>query len=299
MTTRSGLKAQVNAAAANPVQVSRGAKTMTTRVIPVFILMAAVATSLTAGAPASAQVPAADDWCRNERWGSDRQGVCEVRQFTVTAAGTMTVDAEPNGGITVEGGPRRDILVLARVVAQAESQPRAKQIADAVSIAAAPDKVSATGPAGLGRREGWSVSYRLAVPTISSLALNTTNGGISIRDVDGEITFKTVNGGVKLVNLAGDVRGRTSNGGVDVDLDGPSWKGEGLDVETSNGGVHLRIPEQYSARLETGTVNGGFNIDFPLTVQGRIDRHIQADLGAGGAPIRVRTHNGGVKVTKK
>jgi hypothetical protein len=272
---------------------------MITRVIPVFILMAAVATPLTAGAPASAQASAADDWCRNERWGSDRQGVCEVRQFTVTAAGTMTVDAEPNGGITVEGGPRTDILVLARVVAQAESQQRAKQIADAVSVVAAPDKVSATGPGGLGRREGWSVSYRLAVPTISSLALNTTNGGISIRDVDGEITFKTVNGGVKLVNLAGDVRGRTSNGGVDVDLDGPSWKGEGLDVETSNGGVHLRIPEQYSARLETGTVNGGFNIDFPLTVQGRIDRHIQADLGAGGAPIRVRTHNGGVKVTKK
>ena len=111
--------------------------------------------------------------------------------------------------------------------------------------------------------------------------------------------FKTVNGGVKLTNLAGDVKGRTSNGGVDVDLDGPGWKGEGLDVQTSNGGVHLRIPEQYSAHLETGTVNGGLNIDFPITVQGRVDRELSANLGGGGAPIRVRTHNGGVKISKK
>ena len=132
------------------------------------------------------------------------------------------------------------------------------------------------------------MSYRLAVPAVSSLALRTTNGGITIRDVDGQIEFKTVNGGVKLTSLAGDVKGRTSNGGIDVDLDGPSWKGEGLDVETSNGGVHVRIPEQYSARLETGTVNGGLNIDFPITVSGRVDRQITADLGAGGAPIRVR-----------
>ena len=70
------------------------------------------------------------------------------------------------------------------------------------------------------------------------------------------------------------MKGRTSNGGVDVDLEGPGWKGEGLDVETSNGGVRLRIPEQYSAHLETGTVNGGLNIDFPLTMQGRLDREI-------------------------
>ena len=275
---------------------------MTKRIIPVIFLMAVAAGPLPAHelARESQQVSSGDDWCRNDRRGnSDREVFCEVRQFTVTAAGTLTVDAEPNGGIEVEGGPRNDVQVWAKVTAQADTVERARQIANAVRVDAAAHNVSAVGPTGLGRREWWSVSYRLAVPSISSLALRTTNGGISIRDVDGQIEFKTVNGGVKLANLAGDVRGRTSNGGVDVDLEGPSWKGEGLDVETSNGGVHLRIPEQYSAHLETGTVNGGFNIDFPITVRGRVDRQISADLGAGGAPIRVRTHNGGVKVSKK
>jgi hypothetical protein len=263
-------------------------------------LAATLPATLTSVSAQTAQTTAADDWCRSDRRNNnDRATFCEVRTFTVTAAGTMTVDAAPNGGIEVEGSPRFDTQILAKVVAQADSDQRARQIASAVTINAAPDRVAADGPSGLERREGWYVSYRLAVPNLSSLSLKTTNGGISLREVDGQIEFKTVNGGVRLVNVAGDVKGRTNNGGVDVDLDGTGWRGEGLDVETNNGGVNLHIPEQYSARLETGTVNGGMNIDFPLTVQGRMDREINATLGSGGALIRVKTHNGGVKISKK
>ena len=96
------------------------------------------------------------------------------------------------------------------------------------------------------RRESWSVSYRLAVPSQMSLDLRTVNGGIAIENVDGRLEFTTVNGGVKLTDVSGSVRGRTSNGGVDVDLEGATWQGEGLDVETSNGGIRLRVPEHTS-----------------------------------------------------
>lgn len=270
------------------------------RGMPCFVAAFAVMALAAAPLPALAQRPAQnDDWCRTENWNDRRATFCEVRDVTVPAAGVLTVDAEPNGGIDVTGTTRGDVLVRAKVTAQAETMERAQQIARAVTVNATASNVSAAGPSGLGRREQWQVSYRLSVPTVSSLSLKTTNGGIAIRDVDGAVEFRTVNGGVKLANMAGDVKGRTSNGGVDVDLDGPSWRGAGLNVETSNGGVHLRIPSQYSAQLETGTVNGGFNIDFPLTVQGRIDREVNATIGSGGAPIRVRTHNGGVKVSRK
>jgi DUF4097 and DUF4098 domain-containing protein YvlB len=277
---------------------------LTRRAFPALFLLTLATVSLPVAAPEAqrlrdSQRSQSDDWCARERYNnSDREQFCEVRQYTVPASGTVSVNAAPNGGIDVQGEGRGDVLVQAKVTAQAETQARAKQIADSVRISTQPD-ISADGPSGLGRREGWSVSYRLAVPSVASLSLKSTNGGISIRDVDGQIDFRTVNGGVRLVNLAGDVKGRTSNGGVDVDLEGPGWKGEGLNVETSNGGVTLRIPEQYSAHLETSTINGGMNIDFPLTVQGRIDREINANLGAGGAPIRVTTHNGGVKIAKK
>jgi hypothetical protein len=270
------------------------------RVVVPFVFMIISAVPLAARPAMAQQVSTTDDWCRDQNWGRDREGVCEVREFTVLAgAGTLSVDAAPNGGISVEGSQRGDILVRARVVATADSAERARDIASAVRIDAAPDKVQADGPERLGDHEGWHVSYRIAVPTHTSVSVRSTNGGISISALEGRIEFKTVNGGVKLAGLAGEVTGRTSNGGIEVDLDGNTWRGSGIDVETSNGGVRLRIPEQYSARLEAGTGNGSLNIDFPITVQGRINREIAADLGAGGPVIRVRTGNGGIKITRR
>ncbi|MBA3887313.1 MAG: hypothetical protein H0X67_16515 [Acidobacteria bacterium] len=104
---------------------------------------------------------------------------------------------------------------------------------------------------------------------------------------------------MSLANLAGQVKGSTTNGAVRVVLDGPTWTGPGLDVETRNGAVQLAIPEGYSARLEARTENGRTRVDFPMTVQGRIDRGVEADLGSGGPVIRVGTTNGGIQVTRR
>jgi hypothetical protein len=265
-------------------------------------LTTAAAWTLSAGlvVVAAQQAIANDPWCDDQNWSDDREGVCEVREFTVAVPnGPIQVDAAPNGGISVEGGPRGDVLVRARIVATASTEERAREIANAVRVNQDGADVRAEGPDGLRRREGWHVSYRLAVPNQAGLSLKTTNGGITISDVDGRIEFQTTNGGAKLSALAGHVTGRTTNGGITVDLDGATWRGEGLDVETTNGGVRLAVPEQYSARLDASTVNGGFNLDFPVSVQGRLGRNLQVDLGAGGPTIRVRTSNGGVRVVRK
>ena len=63
--------------------------------------------------------------------------------------------------------------------------------------------------------------------------------------------------------------------------------------------MKIAIPDDYSAQLQVGTTNGGMNSDFPMTVKGRLNRDIDATLGGGGAPIRVRTSNGGVRITRK
>jgi hypothetical protein len=262
-----------------------------------FALVAALAV-----APAvAAQQRAANDLCRGDSWG-DRESVCEVREYTVPATGaTLAVDARPNGGIKVEGQARGDVHVLAKVVANADTKERAKQIASAIQIQATGDSISATGPQQTGDGEGWSVSYQLEVPEHSSLSLKSVNGGIGISHVDGQIEFSTTNGGVKLSAVGGDVRGRTTNGGVDVDLEGPTWQGEGLNVETMNGGVKLAMPADYSAHLQTGTVHGGVRSDFgtAMTAEGRPERNIDMQIGSGGALIHVKTTNGGISLRKK
>lgn len=265
--------------------------------------LAAIATLALGTAPA-AQAQRADDsrsWlerCR-EGWGDrDRATACREQELTFAASGgELSVNARPNGGISVVGTNRRDIHVTARIQAQARRQADADALLDEIEIVT--DRgLRAEGPR-TGRDEGWSVSFVIEVPRQIDLTLSSTNGGISVRDVTGRLEMATTNGGITLANLAGDVRGRTSNGGVTVDLSGDRWEGAGLDVQTTNGGVRLQVPERYNADLEASTTNGGMNFDFPVTVRGRISRRLETRLGDGGAPIRVATTNGGVRVMRK
>ena len=92
--------------------------------------------------------------------------------------------------------------------------------------------------------------------------------------------------------------GSTTNGGLVVELAGDHWDGETLDVSTTNGGVVMSIPENYSAHLETGTVNGGISVDFPGAVQDRRSKELAVNLGAGGPTVKARTTNGGVRIQR-
>jgi hypothetical protein len=79
--------------------------------------------------------------------------------------------------------------------------------------------------------------------------------------------------------------------------DGAGLAGAGLALHSNNGGATLRVPEGYSARVSVGTNNGGLAVEFPVTVQGRVDpRRLELTLGAGGAPVRVTTNNGGARI---
>jgi hypothetical protein len=209
------------------------------------------------------------------------------------------VDASPNGGIRILGTSRPDVLVRARVQSVGETLDDARRLAAAVGIETSGGRIRATGPDNAGPNRWWSVSYVLEVPRFSQLMLTTHNGGIAIEDFQGTVDLRAQNGGVSLRRVGGEIRGGTTNGGLTIDLDGDRWDGAGLDLQTTNGGVRVAIPEAYSAELETGTVHGRLRIDFPITVQGRLDRHITTVLGGGGARVRATTTNGGVTITRK
>jgi DUF4097 and DUF4098 domain-containing protein YvlB len=244
----------------------------------------------------------ADRWldnCRDSRgWGDRSERFCEVRDFTVAAVKSLVVDGRTNGGVTVHGWDQSNIQVLAMIQTQADDEDEARALAKDVAVSTSNGKIQAEGPS-TRRRQSWSVSYEIWVPRHTDLELSAHNGGLSVDGVDARMDMETTNGGVHLAGVDGDVRATTSNGGVTVELDGDRWRGTGLDARTTNGGVHLIVPKSYSARLETGTVNGRMNIDFPITVQGMIGRRITTQLGNGGSPIRVMTTNGGVSISTR
>lgn len=234
-----------------------------------------------------------------DREGSSRPSHCEIRELSVPVVGnTLSVDATPNGGITVRGWDRAEIQVRARVTANAETQEEADAMAADVRVLTDGGRIRSEGRPSV-NRGGWSVSFEVMAPAHHGLTLRTTNGGIGVKGVQSEIDIQTTNGGISLTDVNGEVRGHTTNGGVQIELSGDSWLGQGLDVQTRNGGVRLSLPSGYSARLDAGTTNGGIRCDFPVTVQGTIGKELSGDLGHGGVPLKVRTTNGGVQIVRR
>lgn len=262
------------------------------------VALIAVAAALFVAGDARAQWARGDvGWCEESRGDSDRDRYCMALVGSFEDSGSLSVDGGGNGGIQVEGWNRDAVEVRAKVWANARSEERARELADEVVVDLRDGRLYADGPE-TGRGEGWGVSWEVRVPRDTDLNLETRNGGIGVAHVSGRIDVRAVNGGVHLTGVGGDVVGRTTNGGLHVELDGRRWDGEGLDVQTTNGGVTLRVPSDYSARLETGTVNGGIDIDFPVMVQGRIGRRLAATLGEGGPTVRATTTNGGVRIIR-
>ena len=234
----------------------------------------------------------------DDRWQGDRASHCEINEMTIPAMSSLSADGGVNGGMTVKGWQKNEVLVRARVQTQAETDDRAKAIARQVIIHTGGGRILADGPSP-GHHENWSVSYEIFVPQKTDLNLRAHNGGIHISDIRGQIEFETTNGGVSLQRLAGTVHGYTTNGGLSVELAGNRWEGGQLDARTTNGGVSVSVPDNYSAHLETGTVNGHINVEFPVTVHGEINRQLSIDLGSGGPLVRAVTTNGGVSIKRK
>jgi hypothetical protein len=235
----------------------------------------------------------------NKTWlPGHQERVCELRRATLPLVnGQVNVSAK-NGGIEVIGEERQDIALEARVIAQDSDRDAALSLAREVKIVTT-DTIHAEGPQmwGLSRRS-WYVNFSLRVPRHVAAQLRTVNGGIRLTNVVGVIDAETTNGGLTLDDLAGDVHATTTNGGLDVRLDGNQWRGAGLVAKSTNGGVSVKAPDHYSAHLVAETVNGGISIGFPITVQGKINHHVDTNIGQGGATIHFQTVNGGVSVQR-
>jgi hypothetical protein len=231
-------------------------------------------------------------------WDNGRAHLCELRTYTISSGPRISVDAGANGGVAFIGENRRDVKIVARVQASADDDATASAIARQVRIITDGGEIRSEGPSQR-NHTSWSVSYDIYVPNQTNLEATTENGGISAEEIQGKMNFQATNGGIHLSNVGGSVHARTTNGGVTANLSGTTWQGQGLDLQTTNGGATVYVPRGYNAQLETGTTNGGMQVDFPITVRGSLNRSISTQLGSGGPVVRVITTNGGVHIAER
>jgi beta-lactamase regulating signal transducer with metallopeptidase domain len=218
---------------------------------------------------------------------------CEVR--TVDVSG-LTGAIDFRGGyldgaiFTTKGSPRAP-SARALVRADALTPEDARKLASQVRTVVKDGVLESEGPGG-NRSNFWSVVYEVTLPVGRTVTAHTELSQISLTDFEGTADVSSVNGPVEVFGAAGDIRGHTQNGPIIVGLDGTRWNGAGLDLRSQNGPIYLTIPEGYSAHLVTGTNNGPLDLRYPLMLKRMNGKAIDADIGGGGATVRVTTVNG-------
>jgi DUF4097 and DUF4098 domain-containing protein YvlB len=237
--------------------------------------------------------------CENQGYNNDRPRHCEVRELTVASIGRLGIDSGQNGGVSVKGWQRGDVLVRARIEAQADTEGAAAILASRVLIDGSGGQVRANGPE-TEKNAWWSVSYEVFVPQATELTLKTHNGGINISDVHGRLSFEGLNGGVNLKRVSGEITGRTVNGGINVELAGSGADARQMDLTTVNGGVTVTVPQNYSARVQTETGQGRVQSDFPIPsdLANARSRRMDFSIGAGGPPVHITTTNGSIRLKR-
>src|SRR6516162_997985 len=80
--------------------------------------------------------------CEGNHSDGNRSRFCEIREQTIGFPGQLNVDGRENGGISVFGWSRQDVLVRSKVEAHAESDSQAKAMAGLVRVNTSAGKVA-------------------------------------------------------------------------------------------------------------------------------------------------------------
>jgi hypothetical protein len=141
------------------------------------------------------------------------------------------------------------------------------------------------------------------------LGLSTSDGNISVDRVSGKLWVKSSDGHVNITNSTGELQARTSDGNLTVDgvfnvftlhtsdgrLDLNLREGSKLSdassIEASDGSVTVRLPKEFAADLMIHTSDGHVDCTLPLTVD-----HYDSK-GGSGHNLHGRLNGGGTSLT--
>jgi DUF4097 and DUF4098 domain-containing protein YvlB len=222
-----------------------------------------------------------------------------LKTYPLPSGGHFMLD-NVNGSVQVEGWDRDEVEVRA-VKSSNNSSNNDTHDLDRVKI----EVESHPGEVDVHTRypddEGVEVAveYHIHVPNRVLLgSVQTVNGSLLVRGVEGGGELKSVNGNVEVLESSGRFNAKTTNGNLRLEfrhlIDGAPMK-----LETVNGSVVLGLPSNASADLNVRNMNGDLYSEFPVTSTSDLPgaRAYRGKLGhGGGGPISVRTVNGGIRL---
>lgn len=124
------------------------------------------------------------------------------------------------------------------------------------------------------------------------------NGDVEVLGAGAPVNAHSGNGRIEVTTTLGPVQATSGNGNIDVEI-GSLKTQENMSFRSGNGRISVTLPADYSGELESSTGNGHLISDFPLSVEGRLDRQrVRATIGKGGPRLRMSSGNGNIVLRK-
>lgn len=180
-----------------------------------------------------------------------------------------------------------------------------------------------------------SLHIYLEVPAESDLDVHTGDGGITARDVTGNIRLDTGDGSMRVDGVKGTLRFHSGDGRIEGErLDGSlnadsgdgsitlrgrfdlveAHSGDGhieitaengsrlngpWMVRTGDGRINMRLPDTFNASLDAHTGDGRITIDFPVTFSGTMNSGtFRGKIGNGGESVTLRSGDGSITIQR-
>jgi len=217
-----------------------------------------------------------------------------LHTYPLPAGGSFLLE-NVNGSVQVEGWARDEVEVRAVKTSRSDAQDLERV---SIEVESLPGRVSVHTRYPKGEGGEVAVEYHVFVPYRVLLgSVETVNGSVLVRGVEGGGELRSVNGNVEVLNSSGRFSAKTTNGDLHLELR-HLLEGGPMNIETVNGSVVLGLPSDARANLKVLSMNGEFTSDLPMTSTASIPaaRAYRAKLGAGGGEISVRTINGAIRL---
>lgn len=200
-----------------------------------------------------------------------------------------------NGSVQVEGWNRDEVEVSAVKTGRSDAR-ELDQVK--IEVESRPGQVAVHTCYPKGQGAEVAVEYHVHVPYRVLLgSIETVNGSVTVRGIEGGGELKSVNGNVEVFDSAGRFSEKTTNGNLRLELR-QLMAGGPMNLETVNGSVLLGLPPGARGDLKVLSMNGDFYSELPVSSSAGslAARAFHAKLGAGGGEISVRTINGGIRL---
>jgi DUF4097 and DUF4098 domain-containing protein YvlB len=241
--------------------------------------------------------------------------------FTVGVYPTVIVNSE-NGSVEINAGPDNKVRIEATLTDAPRVEYELSQDGDTITVDAKTSKQWLF-------YDSAAVDIIITTPAGTYVEIDTSNGNVELRGMEGSGILNTSNGKIVLKDVKGDYIGTTSNGDIEIGtLEGTCvistsngsvdiWDAEGdIEIEssngdiwfsgemsgsssrlvTSNGKVDVELLGTPSVSLDAKTSNGTVTCELEITATLTREDHLVGTIGAGDAELYIRTSNGNVKI---